>query len=128
MFPRIGKTERYLMEKIEAGEHIHLTLFDPEELRLEDAARAVKRSEEAGTDGVMLGGSTFFSQNALDEYVKEMKFAASVPVIIFPNNITAISRYADAIWFMSLDFLKLKMGFQPYSFMKPLEPLHEGEE
>ena len=25
-----------------------------------------------------------------------------IPTILFPNNITGISRYADAIWFMSL--------------------------
>jgi len=25
-----------------------------------------------------------------------------IPIILFPNNVTGISRYADAIWFMSL--------------------------
>jgi len=102
MYPRIGKTERYLMEKIWAGECVHLTLFDPEEIGLEEVGKAAKRSEEAGTDGIMVGGSTFFSQSHLDEFVLRVRESVSIPIILFPNNITAISKHADAIWFMSL--------------------------
>ena len=99
---RVGKTERYLMEKIESGEPVHLTLFDPEEVDLDSAGAIARRSEEAGTDGIMVGGSTIFSQNLIDTFIKSIKESVSIPVIIFPNNITSISRYADAIWFMSL--------------------------
>jgi len=99
---KIGKTESYLLEKIERGEKIHLLLLDPEEVSAEDAGRIAREGEEAGSDGIMVGGSTFFSQSALDEFVKSIKENASIPVIIFPNNITSITRYADAIWFMSL--------------------------
>jgi phosphoglycerol geranylgeranyltransferase len=31
-----------------------------------------------------------------------MKARVKVPIILFPNNISGVSRYADAIWFMSL--------------------------
>jgi phosphoglycerol geranylgeranyltransferase len=31
-----------------------------------------------------------------------VKRAVKIPIILFPNNVTGISRYADAIWFMSL--------------------------
>jgi phosphoglycerol geranylgeranyltransferase len=50
----------------------------------------------------MIGGSTFFSTAHLDDVVKAVKRTAKVPIILFPNNVTGISRYADAIWFMSL--------------------------
>jgi phosphoglycerol geranylgeranyltransferase len=50
----------------------------------------------------MIGGSTFVSQAHLDSMVKAIKRAVKLPIILFPNNITGISRYADAIWFMSL--------------------------
>ncbi len=99
---RIGKTENYLLEKIESGEPLHLTLFDPEEVDIDSAGQIARRSEEAGTDGIMVGGSTIFSQNLIDLFIKSIKENVSIPVIIFPNNITSISRYADAIWFMSL--------------------------
>jgi phosphoglycerol geranylgeranyltransferase len=31
-----------------------------------------------------------------------MKALVKVPIILFPNNISGVSKYADAIWFMSL--------------------------
>lgn len=99
---RIGKTENYLLEKIHRGEKIHLLLLDPEELPPDEGAKMAKMGEEAGSDGIMVGGSTFFSQSLLDEFVKEIKCEVSIPVIIFPNNVTSISRHADAIWFMSM--------------------------
>jgi phosphoglycerol geranylgeranyltransferase len=34
--------------------------------------------------------------------IKAIRRAVKIPIILFPNNITGISRYADAIWFMSL--------------------------
>ena len=39
----------------------------------------------------------------MDELVKSIKSSVKIPVIIFPNNVTSISRYANAIWFMSLE-------------------------
>ncbi|HIJ08239.1 TPA: geranylgeranylglyceryl/heptaprenylglyceryl phosphate synthase [Candidatus Bathyarchaeota archaeon] len=50
----------------------------------------------------MIGGSTFVSQNHLDEVVTSIKSAVKIPTILFPNNLTGISQCADAIWFMSL--------------------------
>jgi phosphoglycerol geranylgeranyltransferase len=50
----------------------------------------------------MIGGSTFVSTAHLDSVVRIVKRTVDLPVILFPNNVTGISRYADAIWFMSL--------------------------
>jgi len=50
----------------------------------------------------MIGGSTFFSAAHLDDVVRAVKRTVKIPVILFPNNVMGISRYADAIWFMSL--------------------------
>jgi phosphoglycerol geranylgeranyltransferase len=50
----------------------------------------------------MVGGSTFLSAAHLDDVVKAVKHTVKTPIILFPNNVTGISRYADAIWFMSL--------------------------
>ena len=36
------------------------------------------------------------------EHVKSIKDEVTVPVILFPGNLTGISKYADAIFFMSL--------------------------
>ena len=35
-------------------------------------------------------------------FVTHAEKSVKIPIILFPNNITGITRYADAIWFMSL--------------------------
>lgn len=94
--------EQYLMEKIREDGAIHMTLLDPEKTRSSDCAAIAREAEKAGTAAIMVGGSTLASNADLDDVVKEIKAQVDVPVILFPNNITGVSRYADAIWFMSL--------------------------
>ncbi len=98
----VGHVEQYLLEKIKAEGSIHITLVDPEKMTPSQAARVAENSKISGTSAVMIGGSTFVSQAHLDGVVKAIRHAVKIPVILFPNNITGISRYADAIWFMSL--------------------------
>jgi phosphoglycerol geranylgeranyltransferase len=98
----VGRVERYLLEKIESEGAIHITLIDPEKITPPQASKIVSRASLSGTAAVMIGGSTFVSTTHLDNIVKAVKRAVEVPVILFPNNVTGISRYADAIWFMSL--------------------------
>ena len=50
----------------------------------------------------MIGGSTVSSQQQLDDVVKAIKGAVKTPTILFPGNVSGISRNADAIWFMSM--------------------------
>jgi phosphoglycerol geranylgeranyltransferase len=97
-----GPIEKYLLEKIKAEGSIHVTLIDPEEVSVKDSARIAENSENSGTAAIMIGGSTFISQIHLDEVVQAIKASVDIPTILFPNNITGISSYADAIWFMSL--------------------------
>jgi phosphoglycerol geranylgeranyltransferase len=98
----MGRVEKYLLEKIKAEGSIHITLVDPEKITPPQAARIAENSKVSGTSAMMIGGSTFVSQAHLDGVVKAIRRAVKIPIILFPNNITGISRYADAIWFMSL--------------------------
>jgi phosphoglycerol geranylgeranyltransferase len=97
-----GSVEKYLMDKIRAEGAIHFTLLDPEKLSPETAAKTAVEVEACGTAAIMVGGSTIASTTHLDAVVKAVQKAVKIPVILFPNNLTGISRYADAIWFMSL--------------------------
>ena len=98
--------ERYLQNlrnKTEEHSAIHLTLIDPDPLSgttSEVAGEIAKIAFEVGTDGIMVGGSTAFG--ILDDTVKEIKRYVDVPVILFPGNITGLSKFADAVFFMSL--------------------------
>jgi phosphoglycerol geranylgeranyltransferase len=98
----VGNVENYLLERIKAEGSVHITLVDPEKITPSQASQVAENSKISGTSAMMIGGSTFVSQAHLDSIVKAIKRAVKIPTILFPNNITGISRYADAIWFMSL--------------------------
>ncbi len=98
----IGAVEQYLINKISSEGTIHITLIDPEKVTPSQALAIAETARAGGTSAIMVGGSTFISTNHLDSVVRAIKREVKLPVILFPNNVTAISRYADAIWFMSL--------------------------
>jgi phosphoglycerol geranylgeranyltransferase len=98
----VGPVERYLLEKIESEGTIHITLIDPEKVTSPQACRIARKARLSGTSAIMVGGSTFVSATHLDDIVKAVKRTVKTPIILFPNNVGGISRYADAIWFMSL--------------------------
>jgi phosphoglycerol geranylgeranyltransferase len=98
----LGRVEKHLLEGIKANGAIHITLVDPEEITPSQAAKIAENSKNSGTSAIMIGGSTFVSQAHLDAVIKAIKRVVRIPTILFPNNVAGISRYADAIWFMSL--------------------------
>ncbi|MCL1978491.1 MAG: geranylgeranylglyceryl/heptaprenylglyceryl phosphate synthase [Candidatus Bathyarchaeota archaeon] len=98
----LGRVEKYLLEKIAAEKTIHMTLIDPEKITPAQASIVAENSKDSGTTAIMIGGSTFSSQEHLDAVIQAIKKAVDLPTILFPNNVSGISRYSDAIWFMSL--------------------------
>ena len=98
----IGAVERHILRCIKEEGAIHLTLIDPEEVTAPNASRMAKKAERCKTTAIMVGGSTSTSTSHLDRVVKAIKHAVGIPIILFPNNVTGISKHADAIWFMSL--------------------------
>jgi phosphoglycerol geranylgeranyltransferase len=98
----IGRVERYLRDKIAEQGCIHFTLLDPDKSSGYDCAEIAKEAEKGGTTAIMIGGSTLASSQDLDDAVQRIKKVVKVPVILFPNGPMGVSRYADAMWFMSL--------------------------
>jgi len=91
------------MNDVISRDHVmHLSLIDPDPLTLtpEKAGNMAKLAVEAGTDGIMVGGTTAFG--ILDDTVKEIKSRVSVPVILFPGNVNGLTKFADAVFFMNL--------------------------
>jgi len=95
------KTLDYIYKKLTENP-IHFTLIDPEKQPPEDAGEIAKIAENAGTDLIMVGGSTITSQQMVDETVLKIKENTILPVVLFPTAAKYLSRYADAIFFMSL--------------------------
>ncbi|MBT8171270.1 geranylgeranylglyceryl/heptaprenylglyceryl phosphate synthase [Candidatus Bathyarchaeota archaeon] len=98
----VCRVETYLLEKIKKEGTIHITLIDPEKITPSSASRLAKDAESCNSAAIMVGGSTSISTSHLDNVAKTLKESVKIPIILFPNNITGITRYADAIWFMSL--------------------------
>ena len=79
-----------------------MTLLDPQKIGADRSSQLASEAEKGGTFAIMVGGSTLASKNDLDAGVKKIKSLVDIPVILFPNDIAGVSKYADAIWFMSL--------------------------
>lgn len=97
-----GKVWKYITEKLQSEGALHFSLLDPDPLTttLEDIVETARLAEKAGTDAIMIGGSTIFG--FIDSSVKEITDAVDIPTILFPGNITGVSKEADAMFFMSL--------------------------
>ncbi len=95
---------RYIIEKINQDGALHFTLIDPDPTRQNPikAANMAKYAEDAGSDAILIGGSTIFDQNFVDTTIDMIKKEVNIPIIIFPGGATNISAKADAIFFMSL--------------------------
>ncbi len=78
-----------------------LVLLDPDRMSVSEIVELAKKSEKGGADGFLVGSSLLLSTR-FDEAVKEIKANVDVPVTIFPGNANQVSRYADAILFLSL--------------------------
>ena len=81
---------------------LHMALIDPDKQSPAEAAAIAKRLAEAGTDAIMIGGSTDVTQDKLDATAVAIKSAVDLPTIYFPSGANAMSKNIDAIYFMSM--------------------------
>jgi phosphoglycerol geranylgeranyltransferase len=95
------KVFSHFKQMIADGKHCYWVLLDPDDFSIEEASSIAKEAQNAGVDGLLIGGSLIHSSN-FDSFVKSVKEAVSIPVIIFPGDATQLSRHADAVLFLSL--------------------------
>ena len=107
----IGPVEKELLHETRKGP-IVAALIDPEDFSPRQAADTAAKAVGAGVSLILVGGSTLANQGRLDAVVRSVKNHSQphsghtkshqTPVVLFPGNITGVSRYADAILFSSL--------------------------
>ena len=97
-------TYEYIIQKLNREGTLHFSLIDPDPLRQSPmkGARMAKLAQEAGTDAILVGGSTAYDQSYVDKTIELMKNKVEIPIIIFPGGVANVSDKADAILFMSL--------------------------
>ena len=99
---KIGKVELYIHEMLDSKGAMLFSLIDPVDYKNEESAiKTARELAKANVDIVLLGGSTGAQGEMLDDVAKSIKESIDVPVVLFPGNIATITRYSDAIYFMS---------------------------
>lgn len=76
-------------------------LIDPDKVAEPQLDELIRLSNDARVDYFFVGGSLVIS-NHLDQVVQYIKANCSIPVILFPGSPSQVSRYADALLYLSL--------------------------
>lgn len=97
------KVEKYMVDGIRKKGGLLFTLIDPVDYKKPDDAIMVgEASCNGGADVILVGGSIGAQGELLDYVTKGIKEKTNIPVVLFPGNVGTITRYADALYFMSL--------------------------
>jgi len=95
------KIYKSLEERKKTGHKSFAVLIDPDKVNHSLLDELIDLSTSAQVDYFLVGGSLVIS-NHLDDVVKHIKDNCSIPVILFPGSATQLSRYADALLYLSL--------------------------
>lgn len=124
--------KQYLLDRIKNGT-IHMTLLDPDKQSAEEAGEIARNVKNAGTDAIMIGGSTGVTSENLDATARAIKEASGLPTICFPAGPSALSKEVDSIFFMSMvnsadPFFLIKAQAKASIYVKKLgiEPIPMG--
>ena len=90
-----------LTEKKKQGKKSFAVLIDPDKVSKSLLDELTALASDAKVDYMLVGGSLVIS-NHLDECVQHIKKNCSIPVILFPGSPSQVSKYADALLYLSL--------------------------
>ena len=90
-----------LLLRKEKGQKSFAVLIDPDKVTADKMDELIALAVEAKVDYLFIGGSLVIS-NTLDEVVQQAKRGCDIPVILFPGSPSQVSRYADALLYLSL--------------------------
>jgi putative glycerol-1-phosphate prenyltransferase len=90
-----------LCERKSNGKKSFAVLIDPDKVNDKKMQQLVKLAVAARVDYFLVGGSLVIS-NYLDECVQFIKHNCAIPVLLFHGSPTQVSKYADALLYLSL--------------------------
>lgn len=90
-----------IIAKKQKGKKQFAILIDPDKQSNSDLSSLIEEALLAQVDYFYVGGSLLVSDK-LDSCIRSIKEICNVPVIIFPGSPLQVSRFADAILFISL--------------------------
>ncbi len=97
------KQELYqqFQDKKRSGKKSFAVLIDPDKVDNEKIDQLLTLSMDAKVDYFFVGGSLVISTH-LDECIRQIKASSHIPVILFPGSPSQVSKYADALLYLSL--------------------------
>ena len=90
-----------LTERKEKGKKSFAVLIDPDKVNDSSLKQLISLAITAKVDYFFVGGSLVIS-NYVDECVQFIKKNCDIPVILFPGSPSQVSKYADALLYLSL--------------------------
>jgi len=96
----LNRVENYINDELKKHKKLCFALLDSE--NHDSIGNIARKVEMLGASAILVGGSSAIDQLGLDKLVLSIKSTISIPVILFPGNVTGVSPNADAILFTSL--------------------------
>ena len=90
-----------LTERKRQGKKSFAVLIDPDKVNDNEMQQLIDIAVSAKVDYFLVGGSLVIS-NYLDECIQFIKSSCNIPVILFPGSPSQVSKYADALLYLSL--------------------------
>jgi len=97
----MSKIYQYILKSFKANKKLFAVLIDPDKIALNTVSSFIKMVNDSIATHIFVGGSTV-NEHETAHLVAEIKKTTSLPIILFPGDITQIAENADALLFLSL--------------------------
>jgi len=96
-----NKLYQHFVKNKQQGHKSFAVLVDPDKVDQPKIEQLVSLAMNSKVDYFLVGGSLLIS-NHLDDCIKQIKAICNIPVILFPGSPSQVSKYADALLYLSL--------------------------
>jgi len=91
----------HILQAKHEGNKLLAVLIDPDKFQLKNALQFIDKVNNSLVTHIFVGGSEV-GQNVTQQLVEIIKMLTDLPIVLFPGDVTQISKDADAILFLSL--------------------------
>ena len=91
----------HILQAKNDGNKLLAVLIDPDKFQLKNVLQFIDKVNKSVITHVFIGGSEV-GQNVTQQLVEVVKMLTDLPIVLFPGDVTQISKDADAILFLSL--------------------------
>jgi putative glycerol-1-phosphate prenyltransferase len=96
-----NKLYQHFLKNKQQGKKSLAVLIDPDKVDNYKIEQLITLATESKVDYLLVGGSLIIS-NHLDQCIQQIKSLCDIPVILFPGSPAQVSKYADALLYLSL--------------------------